>query len=419
LVLDDDKEEHSLAVLVELMAAAPRLVYRNPSIATRWFSVLLNEWDSEPEEPRQFAEAQSARQVLAAALEAREIHRRTSAVIAKGNIDLAWNRVHQDLEHLAPQLQDPHARNICINTALACSSFRPRWASPQQAVNSMAALLVASNCWQGQEGDIGARQSMQLVPHSAKARRPEACVYSVHLHAFHLREASIILARLGQVEVQPSQLILTCPDPHSCASALSRQLEQFKNTRIELVGVANRGRNIGALMAIADRLQTEILMHLHTKDTSRADHTHFIHHWMEYLISTLMTPLPAVVESMQEVAAVAAYPIDPHRRQLGSNAQGVQDLLNQYQESKGSVPSTHVRAADAAVFPMGMMLALDRRFLIDELVPLFKRIKPNTYEEPLNANGTSLHALERAIPLIAALGQERILLLEPRKGLSR
>lgn len=410
LLLDQNAEGQQLGDLVAVLASATRIVTTDPAICSSWEQLLQQEWDAEFELPKQWQQASSPRQLLSVALEARELGRATWQQLSQQAIPLAWNRAHLAYGKLAPQLQaDPVAQNLAVNVALAGSGFQPRWLSPRKACEETTALLLRCGA---STHSAAAKHTLQLLPHQLAPAPGPLPAYAVHLHAYHLQESAVILARLAQMSHPPGQLILTGPNPQQLQQQLAPQLRRFPTTRIELIGVPNRGRNIGALITIADRLQYQWLLHLHGKDTSPQDPSHFIHHWLEFLISSLFSRLPATLQALQAGGHAAAFPADPHRRQLGSNTEALQQLLAQH-------PRVQLRRRDAFVFPLGMMLWLESGFLLEQLKPLYAALDPRTLSEPLAANGTPLHALERAIPLLAALQQRRLLLIEPPQGLSR
>lgn len=416
LLLDQGAAGQQLGDLVALLASATRIISADPAIRSSWEQLLLQEWDAELEEPRQWQLAASPRQLLAVALEAQQVGRSTWEQLCQPPIPLAWNRAHMAYGKLAPQLQDPASQNLAVNVALASSGFQPRWLSPRQACQATATLLERCGA---SANAAAAQRTLHLLTHaSPEALRPPPA-YSVHLHAYHLPESAVILARLAQLSHPPAQLILTGADEHILQHRLTPQLSRFGSCRIELISVPNQGRNVGALMAIAERTQTSLLLHLHSKDTSRHDPSRFIHHWLEFLISSLLTRLPDTLQAMQTAGHAAAFPADPHRRQLGSNTAMLQLLMDLHQRRNGQPPQIHLRNHDVLACPLGMMLWLETVFLVEQLKPLYAALDPKTFSEPLAANGTPLHALERAIPLLAAVEERSLLLIEPPEGLSR
>ena len=407
LLLDAAASNQKLGDLVALLASATRIVTANPAIRPSWELLLRQEWDAEQENPRQWQHATSPRQLLAIALEAQALGQATWQQLSQQQIPLAWNRAHLAYGKLAPNLQPPAAQNLAVNVGLASSGFQPRWLSPQQACQTTGKFLELCGLW----------NNIQILPRVVAAKPYPLPTYAVHLHAHHLPESAVILARLAQLSHQPAQLILTGSNGQQLQQALTPQLSRFHNTSIQIISVPNQGRNIGALMAIAARVQPRLLLHLHSKDTSPQDPSHFIHHWLEFLISSLFSRLPATLQALAAGHQAAAFPIDPHRRQLGRNAAVLQQLIDHHQHNQP--PRIHLRSNDAFVFPLGMMLWLEKSFLLEQLKPLYSAIDPKALREPLATDGTALHGLERAIPLIVALEERSVLLIEPPEGVSR
>lgn len=415
LLLDENARNSSLGDCVSLLTSAPRILCLTNAIRRSWLDLLATHWDAEPEDPDQLAVGQSEREIVAAALQAREMAQATWAILDAERIDLAWNRAHQAYARLATSDPDPQRHNLAVNVALASSSFQPRWRHPQQARAAQIQLLQRTGCVATAEQ---AEALVQLVP-PEPTPSSGAPPLSVHLHAYHLPEAGVILSRLAALPQPPAQLLITCRNAQQAATTLQPQLAAFTGSQIELLQVPNSGRNIGALMAVADRLSHEAVLHLHSKDSSHPDPSSYIHRWLHYLVTTLCSQATALSAALHQGTAVAAFPLDPHRRQLGSNCAAVQELLDAHQNASGRDPQVHLQPRDALLFPMGMMLGLRRSFLREHLLPLYRSIDPSRLAEPLAVNGTLLHGFERAIPLIAALEQQRVLLLQAPPGLSR
>lgn len=397
----------NLRELLALLVCAPCLRCARASDAAILHQLLGQHWDAVLEQPDAISEAGSSRAVVTAALIARERVEQQQAILLSGGLDLAWNRVQIDLQELAPLIPDAHRRCCYINAGLAAAGFQHRWHQPAQAEQAMAQLLER------------AISHSSVSPRQSRSSAPTKDGYALHLHAYHHNEAAVILQRLAQHALPPSQLVITCPDARLCETALRDQLRLFPNTELCLQEVPNRGRNIGALMAMADQINREVVVHLHTKDTSHADPTAFVHRWMHYVISTLLAELSNLVGPLQQGEAVAAFPIDPNRRQLGSNTTKLQTLLDLHNQHHGRQPQVKLQPSDTPLFPVGMMLALNRNFLLEQLKPLYSAIPPEQLEEPIPVDGTPLHAMERSVALIAAMEGQRTLLLRAPDGLSR
>ena len=418
LLLDQGAEQASLRQLLGLLVAAPRLKATNPAIAAEWLNLLHQHWDADLDPPGGISTAHRSTELVVAALQARELVQHHRRRLQQQPSNLAWNRLQIDLQELAPLIADPAHRNAWISAGLSSAGFQHRWDQPSQAVQSMARLLELSGACTDRANTLSILRRLP-PPASPPPAQPRPDGYAVHLHAYHLQEAGVILQRLSQVPHAPQELLISCPNPQACAAALQPQLQGLRNTSIRLQQHRNHGRNIGALMAAADQLHSDVLLHLHTKNTAHHDPTAFVHRWMHYLITTLLSQLPAWLPALAEGRAAAAFPIDPNRRQLSSNCEAVQTLINQHQQRHGRGFTVQLSRRDTPIYPMGMMLALRRSFLLQELKPLYASIDPAAIAEPLAVDGTPLHGFERVIPWIAALEGQPLLLLEPPNGLSR
>lgn len=230
---------------------------------------------------------------------------------------------------------------------------------------------------------------------------PEACSYGVdqriissalHIHAYYIDQVKNILARLNFNTVRPDLFI-------SVKSEIDRKAVEDIGSRIYCGNyvvevVPNLGRDIGPLLTqFGKRLVDgyEIIGHVHTKKSLHASDSGMVDRWVNFLFSGVIGGLEtgAIVDRIFSFFSSnpklgIVFPDDPHVFGWTSNRQHA-DLIAQSMEL-GALP-------DAINFPAGSMF-----WIRSELLQNFVQLDLDWGDyppEPLPADGTVLHALER------------------------
>lgn len=218
----------------------------------------------------------------------------------------------------------------------------------------------------------------------------------VHGH-FHYPELLLPFLDLLATNQSPRTLVITTTSNTTVAHVRAICGEHPAGFDAEVVLVSNRGRNLSSLFSgpVPERmLDHELVLHVHGKRSPHA-HTDIGNRWREYLWRCLLGQLDGFGDQIIEEFARSARlglvaPEDRHLHDWDLNGLHAKDLLRRLGRTM-PLP-THFD------FPLGAMFwartAALRPFLDAKLT------EDDYPAEPLPLDGTSLHAMERLIPLV-------------------
>ena len=250
--------------------------------------------------------------------------------------------------------------------------------------------------WLEQGQPAGPWQLPLITPVDPRPSADQPLSVGVHLHVHYRELLEPLLSGLRHNRLQP-KLVITCSDP-ALEHALAGDLEQGGWNVLDIRCVPNRGRDLGPLLSGVGTLleqHCEIYAHLHTKRTPAVDPA-VVQRWRRFLLDQLLgtatVPMAdRIVARMQaEPELGLVFPDDPCAIGWDANRSEAEPLAAAL--DLGPLPQQiHV--------PVGSMFWARR----GALTPLYARDWPwERYPaEPLNHDGTVLHAVERLLPLVA------------------
>jgi glycosyltransferase involved in cell wall biosynthesis len=264
-------------------------------------------------------------------------------------------------------------------------------------------------------------QIASVIDANKQAHKSNAS-YDIHIHAYYPDVALDIIKRIECLSHHPRKVLITYPQK------VVRQVESiFSETTLSLVCVETPdiGRNILPIKHIANHIESDYIIHLHTKKSTHSDPT-MTNRWNEYLISSLIgnernpSRVAKIVDAMHERHCAVAYPLEPTYQQIGRNSTGMNRIINQlYSSSLIPVSANPLSNEMYFPYPCGCMFIAETSFCIDTLVPMINLVDNEEIAEPLAYDGTVLHAIERCIPLAASLTGKDVAFILPPAGLTR
>lgn len=225
---------------------------------------------------------------------------------------------------------------------------------------------------------------------------PPTLSVALHLHVHYVELLPELLERLQGNKLH-TQLFISLSIPAE-ESRVRDHLQCWGHESAELLLTPNRGRDIGPLLVeFGRRLDRDFDLHghLHTKKSEligQKEAGRWRHFLLEHMLGTAAHPmLDAVATAMAEAPRLGlAYPDDPHALSYGANREPAAALAR-----KLGLPLPLTEAVD---FPVGTMFWA-RRGSLSSLYDLPWRYE-DFPEEPLDYDGTLLHAIERLLPAI-------------------
>ena len=218
----------------------------------------------------------------------------------------------------------------------------------------------------------------------------------VHIHAFYPEIAISIIERLAINSVKMDLFISYSNDQH--IYGLASTAEKNGLNVVECSKVANRGRDIGPLISeFGERLDRdyEIYGHFHTKKSTHMS-THQSEKWSKFLLGNLIEHKNIAMsdriisEFVRNKELGLVFADDPNCMGWGNNYEIASSLAKEL--SVESLPRSFN-------FPIGTMFWA-RQGSLRKLYEM--NIKWNMYPpEPIDYDGTILHAIERLIPIVA------------------
>jgi len=235
----------------------------------------------------------------------------------------------------------------------------------------------------------------------SSARSPKL---AVHLHLYHFNQQQMWATRLNSITL-PFDLFVSIPEDRSSASS---ELEALFRASLANLGqlqiqtVPNRGRDLAPLIiTFGQQLRDyEIVGHFHSKESP---HNRALTHWLDHILDRLLGSTKdddMTVESIIEMISTRAklvYPEAPtaileDRTGWGLNWELASELSERYALG-------NLNAYQRVEFPRGSMFWA-RTEAIDTFLNLPLRFDDFPIE-PIPADGTLAHALERLILVCA------------------
>ena len=242
----------------------------------------------------------------------------------------------------------------------------------------------------------GSWQSPLITPASPATHGPSTPKTALHIHVHYPDLLAELLKALNLNTLRPD-LFLSCNNQEASAG-LKDQVVALGFQLKELVITPNRGRDIGPLLTeLGQTLDRDYAFHghLHTKKSAQINRQQG-DDWRQFLIANLLGT-PGVPMTDRIITALQTdpnlglvFPDDPTCVGWMGNRSDAQALASQL----GITSLPH-----AFDFPVGTMFWARK----GALTPLYDlKLSWNDYpREPLNYDGTVLHAIERLLPFVA------------------
>jgi hypothetical protein len=219
----------------------------------------------------------------------------------------------------------------------------------------------------------------------------------IHLH--YIDAAGDIIGRIARSRSTPDLYISTSTEEDS--EVLRRQFAKLRGRKVDIRTVPNRGRDLGPLLTEFSReLQGyDVIGHVHTKKSLEYGNRYVIENWVNFLFENMIggrKPMIDVILNAMEAdpRLGLVYPSDPHVIGWMGNMDQATKIL----ASMGLAAALPIKHID---FPVGTMFWARP----GALKPLFDlRLNWSDYpQEPILADGTMLHAIERILPIVSDL----------------
>lgn len=218
---------------------------------------------------------------------------------------------------------------------------------------------------------------------------------ALHLHIFYPQMAEEIFSRLIKAKIKPD-LLISVTSVENEKLILSLLNGKYSGKTIIKI-TPNRGRDLGPfLTAFKNEIQKyDIIGHFHTKVSPHLSNREEAACWYQFLMENTLggtaPMLDIVIDSMsanQKLGLV--FPDDPH----------VFGWMDNYKHAEYLIKRMGIQSPleEAFNFPVGSMFWVRT----SALKPLFGlNLDWDDYpEEPLDHDGTMLHAIERLIPFV-------------------
>lgn len=246
--------------------------------------------------------------------------------------------------------------------------------------------------------------------------------YDIHIHSYYPDVALNILQRIEKFSQHPRKVLITYP--HKVAHEVEAILNET-TLNIVCIETPDIGRNILPIKYLTQHIESDYLIHLHTKKSTHSDPT-MIEKWNEYLISSLIgneqhpSRITKILDTMHERHCAVAYPLEPTYQQIGRNSAGMNKIIHQL-HANSLIPASSNSLKNEMYFPYpcGCMFIAETKFYLKTLVPMINLVDEDEITEPLAYDGTALHAIERCIPLAASLTGKNVGFILPLAGYTR
>ena len=228
------------------------------------------------------------------------------------------------------------------------------------------------------------------------AKRRSSLRAALQIHLFY-PEMSMELIRRIKWSVSSPDLFISVPTEAAMQEA-RHHFREVTDRRVEIRIVPNEGRDLGPLLtAFADDLQSyEVIGHIHTKKSLHQDNRLLIDRWINFLFENVIggrkPMIDVILETLERDPELGlVFPDDPHVIGWMGNREIALGLM-QRMGLKTDLAESFIN------FPIGTMFWARTQ----ALKPLFdlKLTWADYPKEPVPADGTMLHAIERLLPLI-------------------
>ena len=252
-------------------------------------------------------------------------------------------------------------------------------------------------------------------PHAqGTALSPRPIHLAVHLHLFHLDQTALWVTRLNAIQ-RPFDLFISISETdRSEQYALNNQFKGALTQvdQIQIEAVPNRGRDLAPMiMTFGKRLQRyQVIGHFHSKVSP---HNHALSHWRDDILDLLLDTADQNGQSVEQIMdllttrASVVYPeacdalLEDHSGWAG-NWDLARELCKRHS-------LCDLKAYSRVEFPRGSMFWARTANLAPLLnLPLDWKDFPR---EPIAADGTLAHALERLLLVVADQGDGELIRL--------
>jgi len=217
---------------------------------------------------------------------------------------------------------------------------------------------------------------------------------ALHLHAYYPDVVPMILERLQRNDSSFDLFVSVSSDQHR--NQVLGLLESYTKGAIDVRIVPNVGRDLGAFLSCFSEIiqkNYDLVGHIHTKKSIQFD-PRIGEEWIKFLLENLLggeAPMADIILNAmaQDERIGMVFPDDPHVWSWGKNRSYGDDLGRRLK-----LPAL----PEEINFPIGTMF-WSRVSALEALFNL--RLSWDDYpKEPLPADGSMLHALERLLPSI-------------------
>jgi glycosyltransferase involved in cell wall biosynthesis len=243
---------------------------------------------------------------------------------------------------------------------------------------------------------------LQTVIQSDVKQRPKhnkVLRVALHLHAYYPDQLAAIVSRLN-LNASAPDLFISVASPDAAAEA-RKAVSAYQGRVVELQITQNSGRDIGPLLTQFGPVLCagyDIIGHLHTKKTPHA-HPSIVEAWKTFLLENLIggdlsgAMLDAILHAMALDPAIGiVFPDDPNVMSWTNNREHAEEVAARM--DCGKLPE-HFN------FPIGSMFWI-RSSILSKFVEL--QLAWSDYpDEPLPADGTVVHAIERLFGALPAM----------------
>jgi hypothetical protein len=232
---------------------------------------------------------------------------------------------------------------------------------------------------------------------------------AVHIHAFYPNLLGDIISRLAINKTKCDLFISVTSD--SAAKEVRNSLAAYNGGSCDVRIVPNRGRDIGPLLTefAADLLPYDVVGHFHTKKSTHVVGSNLVRDWVEFLAENLLGGKHHAVDRIllmfaQNPKLGLVFADDPHLIGWDKNKLVAERLAGQI--GIDDLPDWYFP------FPVGTMFWV-RPQALKPLLDLQFAWKDYP-EEPIDIDGSMLHALERLLPtIVKSAGFDRMVTYVP------
>ena len=232
---------------------------------------------------------------------------------------------------------------------------------------------------------------------------PDSQHVALHIHAYYPELLPDIMSRLSRNRICPDLFVSTTNE--QARSRVIDQLRDYKGQIVEIQLVPNRGRDIGPFLTAFGRrilANYDYVGHIHTKKTVDVKDDAFIQLWYRFLLENLLggesgSMADSILARMEDDTSIGlVFPDDPNVIGWSANRVFAEPLAARM--GLEELP-------EHFLFPVGTMFWAKT----SALAPLMNlKLDWDGYpEEPLPYDGTTLHAIERLIPLTISINNLR------------